>query len=103
CRLCLPPVSLSFPTRRSSDLPQSSQRRGNLPRPSAGCSRGRSGCDGGIAGIRRLVGAIGKSAFGAAPPLVRADPAASRGLGQDRSEEHTSELQSREKLVCRLL
>src|SRR5690606_407553 len=27
----------------------------------------------------------------------------SRLLGSDRSEEHTSELQSREKLVCRLL
>src|SRR5258707_6092059 len=25
------------------------------------------------------------------------------GLGQDRSEEHTSELQSRQYLVCRLL
>src|SRR5690606_40967631 len=29
--------------------------------------------------------------------------AASRGHPIDRSEEHTSELQSREKLVCRLL
>src|SRR5690606_40923390 len=33
----------------------------------------------------------------AAPPLV------GEGHGDDRSEEHTSELQSRENLVCRLL
>src|SRR5690606_39474379 len=33
-------------------------------------------------------------------PLTDADPA---GQKEKRSEEHTSELQSREKLVCRLL
>src|SRR3712207_7882755 len=32
------------------------------------------------------------------PPAVRAE-----GHGHDRSEEHTSELQSRQYLVCRLL
>src|SRR5438445_2008716 len=31
------------------------------------------------------------------------DPVAERALRQDRSEEHTSELQSRQYLVCRLL
>src|SRR5690606_42075660 len=36
-----------------------------------------------------------------APRLVIAD--ALPALGRARSEEHTSELQSREKLVCRLL
>src|SRR5690606_41780634 len=30
-------------------------------------------------------------------------PSGGGGLGDGRSEEHTSELQSREKLVCRLL
>src|SRR3712207_7424550 len=30
-------------------------------------------------------------------------PAASTSAGRDRSEEHTSELQSRQYLVCRLL
>src|SRR5690606_40976556 len=37
-------------------------------------------------------------------PLLRADYAEGWGAGgTTRSEEHTSELQSREKLVCRLL
>src|SRR3712207_8474914 len=31
------------------------------------------------------------------------DPGPGRGLGDGRSEEHTSELQSRQYLVCRLL
>src|SRR5690606_41739704 len=31
------------------------------------------------------------------------DRGAAQAAGQDRSEEHTSELQSRENLVCRLL
>src|SRR5436309_16100058 len=35
------------------------------------------------------------------PPAARARPAAPRS--SSRSEEHTSELQSRENLVCRLL
>src|SRR5690606_41853727 len=39
-------------------------------------------------------------ALAAATPLVEQFPAA---LGEGRSEEHTSELQSRENLVCRLL
>src|SRR5690606_39396453 len=38
---------------------------------------------------------------GPAVPETRLDPGAHGGTG--RSEEHTSELQSREKLVCRLL
>src|SRR3712207_8336563 len=39
------------------------------------------------------------------PPLGAADQPVKRGglQGQERSEEHTSELQSRQYLVCRLL
>src|SRR5207302_4823468 len=37
------------------------------------------------------------------PILRRHDEVAQEDLGRDRSEEHTSELQSRENLVCRLL
>src|SRR5260370_20560014 len=37
------------------------------------------------------------------PPLVSREPAPEVGPGQDRSEEHTSELQSHLNLVCRLL
>src|SRR5439155_23830737 len=36
-----------------------------------------------------------------AHPLVQAAVAANRGLDQRRSEEHTSELQSRGHIVCR--
>src|SRR3712207_7788917 len=35
--------------------------------------------------------------------LVAPSPARMRGIGAPRSEEHTSELQSRQYLVCRLL
>src|SRR5438874_3361504 len=80
----------SFPTRRSSDL---MPRRGPLAR----CPRRRAAlCD------------VARVAAGARSP-ARGRP---RGGGRamavsvadlDRSEEHTSELQSRRDLVCRLL
>src|SRR5690606_41368346 len=67
----------SFPTRRSSDL-------GAGPRGLAGMSP------------RGSVGGV---------PLLRPLLRVSRAQTQEacRSEEHTSELQSRENLVCRLL
>src|SRR3712207_7376696 len=36
-------------------------------------------------------------------PVARREPRPVRPVGLDRSEEHTSELQSRQYLVCRLL
>src|SRR3712207_8924147 len=45
-------------------------------------------------------GGQGHSARGAGPPMAGHHH---RGSGGDRSEEHTSELQSRQYLVCRLL
>src|SRR5690606_41691097 len=47
----------------------------------------------------------GQRTAGDHAPSPRAGEAAGdgRGADQDRSEEHTSELQSRENLVCRLL
>src|SRR3712207_7126011 len=42
-------------------------------------------------------------AAGRAGPARRAAAARLRGAGRPRSEEHTSELQSRQYLVCRLL
>src|SRR5438552_13116391 len=68
---------LSFPTRRSSDLRDDSI--GTL-RASRGCRR-----NGGVPGFRGIVLADG------------------RGDSAGRSEEHTSELQSPDHLVCRLL
>src|SRR5690606_40101164 len=91
----------SFPTRRSSDLGEGS--REGVARVSIGAGLGRSGhgplqarSDGGT--VERLFadddqGRIAH--FTIFPGAVE--------IGGDRSEEHTSELQSREKLVCRLL
>src|SRR5438034_8610588 len=67
----------SFPTRRSSDLLWSSHPPGARPRFS----------------LRGLVPRTGQHPQ---PGPDRSDP-------RDRSEEHTSELQSHSDLVCRLL
>src|SRR5690606_41937613 len=81
-----PPDLHSFPTRRSSDLPpcRSFPPRYRLP----GADRLRPGGS----GPRDRRQARLRPRSGARQPPRR-----------DRSEEHTSELQSREKLVCRLL
>src|SRR3712207_7384561 len=75
-----PPRSTLFPTRRSSDLcvPTTFSAAG-------GCST-------------RVAGAPGRYVLAATP----AGSPTSR-LPLRRSEEHTSELQSRQYLVCRLL
>src|SRR5690606_41164020 len=77
----------SFPTRRSSDLwcrlaPRSSTR--SVPRPAWWCPA-----------RRRCWSCPGR------PGSCR--PCGRRRWPARRSEEHTSELQSREKIVCRLL
>src|SRR2546427_7937137 len=51
---------------------------------------------------------LGRSERGAVQQVVLADldpvePVPAEDLAQDRSEEHTSELQSQSNLVCRLL
>src|SRR5262249_57146421 len=82
-----PPSPHSSPTRRSSDL-----RRDSFPRemtrracpPPAGCPWRGS-----------------ERAGGSAPTL--SSPRETKGDGDGRSEEHTSELQSLTNLVCRLL
>src|SRR3712207_8235118 len=76
-----PPRSTPFPTRRSSDL---AARGGAAARPV-----GHSG-----GGVLRAGGGDGLSRR-EDRTQGRTDPA--------RSEEHTSELQSRQYLVCRLL
>src|SRR5690606_42059233 len=85
-----PPNLHSFPTRRSSDLPPVSINSGMA-------SATRSA----VAGPRP----IRKSRiFEVRSPVMR-PPSREDGaeLRASRSEEHTSELQSRENLVCRLL
>src|SRR5690625_6479789 len=78
----------SFPTRRSSDL-------GVVQRimPCQGVQK--KGCIGYTSGNR----AHGVERGGIGHKAVSGDPA----VGGFRSEEHTSELQSRGHLVCRLL
>src|SRR5690606_41550589 len=80
----------SFPTRRSSDL-------GAAPVPHPGRPRGaRPGAAAGFRG--HGVGGAGLHRPGAGKEVT----AGAQRFGT-RSEEHTSELQSREKIVCRLL
>src|SRR5690606_41960417 len=77
-----PGIFTSFPTRRSSDLWLSAGR----PRSRRGRPRERLR-------VGRAVSAeVGVAALDVAGGVV-----------DERSEEHTSELQSRENLVCRLL
>src|SRR5204863_8819371 len=82
------PTLHSFPTRRSSDLPGLRLQGPRLP-VAVSLHRRRPG--------RR-------SAPHHAPALRRASQRAQRRDGPAvRSEEHTSELQSRRDIVCRLL
>src|SRR5690606_41319450 len=89
----------SFPTRRSSDL--KGWAIATLPAAHALKDRTRSSST--ISGCRR---------GGSSLPAVRGRSSPTRGgrweiacspAIRSRSEEHTSELQSRENLVCRLL
>src|SRR5690606_41735901 len=91
-----PPPSL--PTRRSSDLvhPRAARRaedRGQVGHPHLAALPGAQG-------VRDVPEAVarGRGGLRLATRVVRRVPP-----GDRRSEEHTSELQSRENLVCRLL
>src|SRR5690606_40081809 len=89
----------SFPTRRSSDL-------GSHPRRSASNSSNKfqyrftiSGSAKSSNARRRPAAPIRRATIG----LSSSFRIASASAALSRSEEHTSELQSRENLVCRLL
>src|SRR5690606_42076349 len=90
----LPP----FPTRRSSDL-DPDVAGGQPVHPVAGLPVGRGGAAAGECAdavtrqLREKVRQVG----------ARGVPVQSEAALGERSEEHTSELQSRENLVCRLL
>src|SRR5690606_40146027 len=94
----LPP----FPTRRSSDL--SGKVSGSFTLASASAQTALVLTDAAGAQHRIELGtrAPGDVAFQVDPAKLGL-PAGSYGLSVERSEEHTSELQSRENLVCRLL
>src|SRR5690606_39694231 len=98
CHTAPPPLH-SFPTRRSSDLHLIAQ-------PPCPASSGR----GGAAPLVRHRGDARRRGQSQAPSRTlshrRAAPGHRAGAlpgAGGRSEEHTSELQSRENLVCRLL
>src|SRR5690606_41043902 len=82
-------IILAFPTRRSSDLFITHPPRVGAVPPAPGPASGPS---------------FVRAAKPAAAPGPHPASASGSGSGSDpRSEEHTSELQSRENLVCRLL
>src|SRR3712207_7265527 len=87
-----PPRSTLFPTRRSSDLQAGPGREGG-----AEVERGAEQRHRGLEQPARAQADAG------APALARLPGRPDRRPEQDRSEEHTSELQSRQYLVCRLL
>src|SRR5690606_39618594 len=89
-----PPALPSFPTRRSSDLAVRSEPRDRPHhyRRGLGGELHHAGCN------------VGGYAADVPPDVCQARlPAAAHRRVLLRSEEHTSELQSRENLVCRLL
>src|SRR5690606_41985640 len=86
----------SFPTRRSSDLPH--------PRQCSVAARANSSFRWSLSSVivptverEVLTGLVWSIAIAGGTPSMRST------CGLSRSEEHTSELQSRENLVCRLL
>src|SRR5690606_41620712 len=81
-----------FPARRSSDLSAEHQLRGEA-RAAEGAARRE----------RRALRGRQRARAGAREPGHRDARARVHDPGVLRSEEHTSELQSRENLVCRLL
>src|SRR5207302_8427031 len=97
CYPHLPPLH-SFPTRRSSDLP-SRQQQDCQAAPGAGAVARTAPVLRRLSRGRRRTSGLARGAparrVSARPPRNRMEPV--------RSEEHTSELQSRENLVCRLL
>src|SRR5690606_41733048 len=84
----------SFPTRRSSDL----KDRTSPARP-----RGQALPPGRPGPARQGVPYGSAASFPGRMPTLAIDRPVPPTGGAGRSEEHTSELQSRENLVCRLL
>src|SRR5690606_41625340 len=91
----------SFPTRRSSDLPDEI-----LAQIGLGVPFGIGVFEGEAKGSEKLAVHAASAGDGIVLPRPVEGDDVGRALGNGdrlRSEEHTSELQSRENLVCRLL
>src|SRR5690606_42079313 len=93
-----PPALHSFPTRRSSDLgrPTCRNHRGRTPMNAGATLRMLDRAD-------REVMQLSRADIGAVYEFMHKFRRNPQNPGLQRSEEHTSELQSRENLVCRLL
>src|SRR5207244_13390665 len=95
-----PPSPHPFPTRRSSDL-RAGARLGEAEFPVAARGAAMKGAPLIILGFVLVAAAAGGVGYWfAMSRMAQADPPAASG---ERSEEHTSELQSPDHLVCRLL
>src|SRR5207253_6632271 len=97
------PVLHAFPTRRSSDLTEDLLPMTDQPHLSPDSARRRRW----VAAVVLLAaaGALVGAVYGIGSAIRNPDAAACRPAVElaRRSEEHTSELQSRGHLVCRLL
>src|SRR5439155_20821480 len=95
-----PPLLHSFPTRRSSDLPAASELHRE---PTAATARAAEQPVGVPARVH--VGAVPRVDFptSACVAVLHVHAGCANAECDIRSEEHTSELQSRGHLVCRLL
>src|SRR5207237_9935882 len=96
-----PRTAHSFPTRRSSDLPAPDSVAAGVDRAAASRQRLGAALSSASTAIPIRIGPDGKILV-----TARLLPPAGSGVtasSADRSEEHTSELQSHLNLVCRLL
>src|SRR5690606_39670897 len=93
------PLSTLFPTRRSSDLSRGATGSGDDALISGFVV---TGADVSTRVLLRGIGP-GLARFGEGDAVSDPSVALFDAQGRSRSEEHTSELQSRENLVCRLL
>src|SRR5690606_40061623 len=94
---------LSFPTRRSSDLSVTSRRRKPKPITTPAWRNRHSQHDSNETASDNT-GAVQGSHQGASWARTSSvEKVAADHRPAERSEEHTSELQSRDNLVCRLL
>src|SRR5207244_13642066 len=93
----------SFPTRRSSDLPTTATTTAPAPKAAKAAAKAKPArrAIGGTLQTTDLLAAL--RAFRRGDFSVRLPKGMTGVDGEIRSEEHTSELQSPDHLVCRLL
>src|SRR5206468_11303339 len=96
-------TALGRALRATSDDLDTARLLGIDPRRMFALAAGISAATGGVAGVLLAATATFYPTTGSEELLVAFEVVVVGGLGSLRSEEHTSELQSRSDLVCRLL